>query len=99
MSSLPLRGIIIGACMHTCIPDLSRQGQARNSDLELWSGYDLGLPTGPVSITKSHLKCPSFQNVLLECAGLPCVLSFDLLSDLTWDTFLTLRISQGFYSF
>ena len=31
-------------------------GQARNSNLELWSGYDSGLPTGPVTITKTHLK-------------------------------------------
>ena len=28
-------------------PDSSRQGQARNSDLELWSGYDSGIPTCP----------------------------------------------------
>ena len=34
-------------------PDSSRQGQARNSDLELWSGYDSGGPTGPrLSITQ-----------------------------------------------
>ena len=31
-------------------PDSSRQGQARNSDLELWSGYDSGGPTGQVTI-------------------------------------------------
>ena len=37
----------------------SRQGQARNSDLELWSRYDSRLPTGPVTITQTHLKCPS----------------------------------------
>ena len=40
-------------------PDLSRQGKAQNSDVELWSGYDSGLPTGSVNITQTHLKSPS----------------------------------------
>ena len=40
----------------------SRQGQAQNPKLgviEWVSGYDSGLPTGPVTITQTHLKSPS----------------------------------------
>ena len=32
----------------------SRQGQAQNSDLDLWSGYDSGLLTGQDTITQTH---------------------------------------------
>ena len=40
-------------------PDSSRQGQARNSDFELWSGYDSGLPTGPAAFF--------FREIILAC--------------------------------
>ena len=50
--------------------DRGRQGQARNSNLELYSGYDSGLPTGLLLSHVSLLSILTWNTFLtLRCQG------------------------------
>ena len=53
----------------------SQQGQAWNSDFELWSGFDSGLPTWPITISLRLIQSV-FHNVSFEHREPPCILPF-----------------------
>ena len=59
---------------------------------QLWNGYDSGLPTGP-----SHYHTSKASLIMFHLNMVDYPVFFPSLSPLTWDTFLTLRCTQGFY--